>query len=129
MKKTKAKPKIKQKKQNSAKKPVAKKVQQNVNRSGIIPLNDRILVRPFEAEEMNTTASGIIIPETVSKEKPEQGEVIAVGEGRWENGSRVPLGVEVGDRVVFSKYGYDEIKYQGKEYYILREETILAVIR
>ena len=98
------------------------------SQKGIFPLNDRILVRPFEAEELTKTASGIIIPETVSKEKPEQGEVIAVGLGKWEDGKRVPLGVKVGERVLFSKYGYDEVKYEGKEYYILREESILAII-
>ena len=99
------------------------------SQKGIFPLNDRILVRPFEAEELTKTASGIIIPETVSKEKPEQGEVIAVGLGKWEDGKRVPLGVKVGERVLFSKYGYDEVKYEGKEYYILREESILAIIK
>ncbi len=100
-----------------------------VAQTGIIPLGDRILVRPFLAEELTTTASGIIIPDTVSKEKPEQGEVLAVGQGKWDDGKRVPLGVKVGDRILFSKYGYDEVKFEGKEYYILREESILAVIK
>jgi chaperonin GroES len=117
------KPRSKPYKRSTEAKPLVKK--------GIIPLNDRVLVRPFDTDEMNTTASGIIIPDTVSKEKPEQGEVVAVGEGKWnEDGdARIPLGVKVGDRVVFSKYGYDEVKYEGKEYYMLREESILAVIR
>lgn len=96
--------------------------------SKIIPLGDRILLKPFSAEEMNTTASGIIIPETVSKEKPEQGLVIAVGEGRWEDSKRVPMSVKVGEKVVFSRYGYEEIKVDGEEFYILKEENILAVI-
>jgi len=78
---------------------------------------------------MNTTASGIIIPDTISKEKPEQGMVIAVGEGRWEDGKRVPMSIKIGDKVVFSRYGYEEVKLDGEEYYILKEENILAVIK
>ena len=96
---------------------------------GIKPLGDRILLKPFSLDEMNTTASGIIIPDTVSKEKPEQGTVVAVGEGRWENDKKVPVAVKVGDKVVFSRYGYEEIKFDGVEYYILKEENILAVIK
>jgi chaperonin GroES len=86
------------------------------------------LLKPISQEELNKTASGIIIPDTISKEKPEQGTVIAVGEGKWENGKRLPLSVKVGDKVVFSRYGYDEVKYDGVEYYILKEENVLAVI-
>lgn len=96
---------------------------------GIRPLGDRILLKPISAEELNTTASGIIIPDTVSKEKPEQGTVIAVGDGRWDDGVKIPVSVKVGDKVVFSRYGYEEVKYDGVEYYILKEENILAVIR
>lgn len=95
---------------------------------GIRPLGDRILLKPISTEEQNTTASGIIIPDTVSKEKPEQGRVVAVGEGRWEEGRRIPISLKVGDKVVFSRYGYDEVKLDGEEYYILKEENILAVI-
>lgn len=98
------------------------------NKGKIVPLNDRIILKPIGEEEMNTTSSGIIIPDTVSKEKPEQGTVMAVGEGRWENGKRIPIGVKVGDRVVFSRYGYEEVKVEGEEYYILKEENILAII-
>ncbi len=98
-------------------------------KTGLVPLGDRILLRPFSPDEMGETlASGIIIPDTVSKEKPEQGEVIAVGDGKWIEGKKVPLSVKVGDRVVFSKYGYDEVKYEGEEYYILKEDGILAII-
>ncbi len=104
------------------KKPVAK------SKEKITPLNDRILLKPLLVDELNTTSSGIIIPDTVSKEKPEQGIVIAVGEGKWENGKRLPMSIKVGDKVVFSRYGYDEVKLDGEEYYILREENILAVI-
>lgn len=98
------------------------------NNSKIIPLGDRVLIKPLTPEEMNTTASGIIIPDTVSKEKPEQGTVVAVGEGRFDDGKRVPMTVKVGDRVVFSRYGYDEVKVEGEEYYVLKEESILAII-
>lgn len=99
--------------------------------STIKPLGDRVVVRQLTDEEMGTTsASGIIIPDTVSKEKPEQGVVIAVGEGKWdEDGEkRIPMDVKVGDRVVFSKYGYDEVKVSGAEYFIVSEGSILAVI-
>lgn len=96
----------------------------------ITPLHDRVLVRPLSPEELGSkTASGIIIPETVDKEKPEQGEVIAVGEGRYEDGKLVKPAVKIGDRVVFSKFGYDEVKVDGEEYYILKEENILAIIK
>lgn len=94
----------------------------------IIPLGDRVVLKPLSMEEQTTTLSGIIIPDTVSKEKPEQGKVVAVGEGRWEGGKRVPVSLKIGDRVVFSRYGYDEVKLDGEEYYILKEENILAVI-
>jgi chaperonin GroES len=100
----------------------------NTNKSGVIPLNDRVLVKPLE-EEMTKTASGIIIPDTVSKEKPEQGEVVAVGDGKWIEGKKIPLSVKIGDRVVFSRYGFDEVKIGGVEYYILKEENILAVLK
>jgi chaperonin GroES len=96
----------------------------------LTPLNDRVIVRPLSPEEMGTTtASGIIIPDS-SKEKPEQGTVIAVGPGKWnEDGdARLPMGVSVGDRVMFSKYGFDEIKIKGVTYYVLAESNILAVL-
>lgn len=93
----------------------------------ITPLGDRVLVEIPPREEM--TKSGIIIPDTVKGEKPEEGVVIAVGSGRQlENGERAPMSVKVGDRVVFSKYGLDEISVDGKEYYMLREENILAIV-
>lgn len=98
-------------------------------RAGITPLRDRVLVRPLSEEELEgKTASGIIIPETVDKEKPEQGEVVAVGEGEYDDGELVPMPVKVGDRVVFSKYGYDEIKHDGEEYFIVKSENILAIL-
>ncbi len=99
--------------------------------SPITPLGDRIIVRPLSDTEQGTTSpSGIIIPDTAKKEKPEQGVVIAVGPGKWdEDGEkRLPLDVKVGDRVIFSKYGYDEVKIDGKEYFIVGESSVLGVI-
>jgi chaperonin GroES len=98
----------------------------------IQPLADRCVVRPLTDTEAGTvSASGIIIPDTVSKEKPEQGIVVAVGEGKWdEDGEkRIKMEVKVGDRVVFSKYGFDEIKVKDKEYFIVSESSILAIVK
>ena len=78
----------------------------------IKPLEDRILVKSIEAEQ--TTASGLVIPDT-AKEKPQEGEVLAVGPGRFEDGQRLPLDVKVGDKVIYSKYGGTEVKYDGQE--------------
>ncbi|OHA85171.1 MAG: co-chaperone GroES [Candidatus Yonathbacteria bacterium RIFOXYC1_FULL_52_10] len=95
----------------------------------IIPLGDRVLVKPLSADDKKT-ASGIIIPDTVSQEKPEQGTVVAVGAGRVnDDGKAIPVSVKVGDTIIFSKYGPDEIKVDGEEYYILGESSILAVIK
>jgi chaperonin GroES len=89
------------------------------------PLEDRIVVKPSEEEE--TTVSGIVIPDT-AKEKPQEGEVVAVGPGRFEDGKRVPLDVVVGDKVIYSKYGGTEFKVQGQEYLILSARDVLAVV-
>jgi chaperonin GroES len=89
----------------------------------ITPLHDRVLVRRLEEKE--TAKGGIIIPDT-AKEKPQEGEVIAVGAGKVEKGGRVPLDVKVGDRILFGKYTGSEIKIDDQEYLILREEEILA---
>jgi len=93
----------------------------------IKPLEDRILVKTLDAEE--TTASGLVIPDT-AKEKPQEGEVIAVGPGRWnEDGDeRIPLDISVGDKVIYSKYGGTEVKYSGQEYLILSARDVLAVL-
>ena len=93
----------------------------------IKPLEDRILVQTLDAEQ--TTASGLVIPDT-AKEKPQEGEVIAVGPGRWnEDGDeRIPLDISVGDKVIYSKYGGTEVKYAGEEYLILSARDVLAVI-
>ena len=90
------------------------------------PLGDRIIIELVESEEK--TASGIVLPDS-AKEKPQEGKVVAVGTGRvLESGERVALEVSVGDRIIFSKYGGTEVKYQGVEYLILRESDILAVV-
>jgi chaperonin GroES len=97
----------------------------------IKPLGDRVVVRPLTEEEAGTvSASGIIIPETAKKEKPEQGVVVAVGPGKWdEDGEkRIPMEVKKDDKVVFSKYGYDEVKVDDKEYFLVSESNILAVL-
>ncbi|WP_018130968.1 co-chaperone GroES [Effusibacillus pohliae] len=91
----------------------------------IKPLGDRVVIKAVEREEK--TASGIVLPDT-AKEKPQEGEVIAVGPGRYEDGKRIELDVKVGDRVIFSKYAGTEVKYDNVEYLILRENDILAVI-
>jgi chaperonin GroES len=92
----------------------------------IKPLEDRVLVQPLEAEQ--TTASGIVIPDT-AKEKPQEGKVIAVGPGRVDDsGKRIPVDVKEGDVVIFSKYGGTEVKYVGEEYLLLNARDILAVV-
>jgi len=91
----------------------------------IKPLEDRILVKTLEAEQ--TTASGLVIPDT-AKEKPQEGEVLAVGPGRFEDGQRLPLDVQVGDKVIYSKYGGTEVKSDGQELLILSARDILAVV-
>src|SRR3989344_5471236 len=101
---------------------------QKTKKFSLSPLGDRIVVKPSEKEGEKRLASGIIIPETVDKEKPAQGEVVAVGPGKFEDGKRMPLQVKVGDTVIFSKYGYDEVKVEGQEYYILSESSILGVV-
>lgn len=92
----------------------------------IKPLGDRVVIRVLEQEEK--TAGGIFLPDT-AKEKPSQGEVVAVGSGKvQENGTRIPLEVSVGDKIIFSKYAGTEVKVEGTEYLIVSERDILAVI-
>lgn len=98
----------------------------------IKPLGDRVLVNPIEAESdvHKKTASGIFIPENTNKEKGEIGIVVSVGEGSLDkNGKIIPVKVKVGDKIIFSKYGYDEIMLEEKKYFILKEENILALIK
>lgn len=92
----------------------------------IQPIGDKILVRPLPEEEV--TKSGIYLPDT-AKEKPQEGEVLAVGEGKWIEGKLVPLSVKAGDRVIFTKYGGDEIKVDGEELKIIEEKDVLAIVK
>ncbi len=93
----------------------------------IKPLEDRIVVKPLDAEQ--TTASGLVIPDT-AKEKPQEGEVVAIGPGRFnEDGDeRIPMDISVGDKVIYSKYGGTEVKYGGDELLILSARDVLAVV-
>ena len=91
------------------------------------PLGDRVIVKPAEAEEQ--TASGLVIPDT-AQEKPQRGEIMAVGEGkRDDDGNRVPMDVAVGDVIIFGKYGGQEIKIDGIEYKILEERDVIAIVQ
>lgn len=90
------------------------------------PLSDYLVVKAV-AEEV--TKSGIVLPDTVSKERPEQGEVVAIGEGRiLENGQKAPMTVKVGDKVMFKKYSPDEVKIGGEKFLIIRESDVIAII-
>lgn len=94
----------------------------------IQPLSDHVLIEPIKQEEK--TESGILLPETVSKEKPEQGKVVAVGPGKKDKqGKRLPMEVEKGQKVLFTKYGPNEIKVDGKDYLIAKQSDILAIIK
>lgn len=117
-------------KKTSAKKAVKKTVtpaaQKHTKSALGMPYGDRVLVKPMAATE--TTSFGIIIPDS-SKEKPEQGVVVAVGVGRVSNdGTLVPMRVQVGDTIMFNKYGYDEVKINGTEYYLIREDNITYIL-
>ncbi|MBD3251275.1 co-chaperone GroES [Candidatus Uhrbacteria bacterium] len=95
--------------------------------SSLRPLGDRLIVKPSTKEEK--TASGIILPDTADKERPEQGEVIAAGPGRLlDNGNLAPMHVKVGDKVVFKKYSPDEVKVDDEEFLVISEADVLAVI-
>lgn len=92
----------------------------------IKPLSDRVVIKAIEA--IQKTFSGIVIPDT-AKEKPAQGEVMAVGPGKTKDGKKVPMSVKIGDKVLYSKYSPQEVKVDGQEYLIISEEDILAVIQ
>ncbi len=92
----------------------------------ITPLADRVVVQPLAKDEVS--ASGIIIPDSAKQEAPSKGTVVAVGEGRYDDGDLIPMTVKVGDQILFSKYGYDEVKINGQEYYILSESSVLAIL-
>jgi chaperonin GroES len=95
--------------------------------SKLRPLGDRVIVKPAAKEEM--TKAGIILPDTIDKERPEQGEIIATGPGKTlDNGTRAAMSVKVGDKVVFKKYSPDEVKVGDEEYLVIAESDIMAVI-
>lgn len=118
----------------TAARPAAKKASATVKNSfknsfKVQPLGDRIVVKPIEAMD-ERSPSGIIIPDSARKEKPERGIVVAVGVGkRNERGDVLAMSIKVGDTVMFSKYGYDEVKIDEEEYYIVSEPNILAIIK
>lgn len=94
----------------------------------IYPIHDKVVIRPLKEEEV--TASGIVLPDTVDREKPMQGEVVAVGPGKLlENGTRAPMSIKKGDVVLFTKYAPDEVEIDDKEYLVIEEEKILGIIR
>ena len=101
-----------------------------MNKTNIKPLGNNVLVEPLSEEERGSeTKSGIFIPETIDKEKPDQGVVVEVGPGKLDkNGKRIPMSVKQGQKIVFSKYGPDEIKVGDKKYFIISEDNILAII-
>lgn len=93
----------------------------------IKPLHSNVVVKPVRQDEV--TKSGIVLPDTVDKERPEKGEVIAIGEGKvLENGQRAPMSVKVGDKVMFKKYSPDEVKIDNEEYLVISESEILAIL-
>ncbi len=115
--------------QHEITKVLIKKRMAKKNGVAIMPLGDRVVVKPEEAGD-EKSPSGIIIPDTAKKEKPETGIVVAVGPGKHGDDNKViPVSVKVGDRVMFSKYGFDEVKLEDEEYYIVSESSILAVIK
>lgn len=92
------------------------------------PLHDHVIVKAITEDEI--TKSGIVLPDTVDKEKPEKGEVVAVGAGKlMDNGQRAPMSVKVGDKVMFKKYSPDEIKSEGKDYLVISEGDVIAIIQ
>jgi chaperonin GroES len=94
----------------------------------IEPLYDKVVIKPLSDKEV--TASGIVLPDSASKEKPMEGEVVAVGAGkRMDNGTIAPMSVKVGDKVLFTKYAPDEVEVDGEEYLVIDEDKILAIVR
>ena len=94
----------------------------------IKPLGDRVVVKPAEKGVEKKLPSGIIIPSSADKERPMSGEVIAVGPGKRDEGTLVPVSVKVGDTILFGKYDFTEVKLDGEDYYILSESSILAIL-
>ncbi len=103
---------------------------QSVIQAKIQPLGSRVLIKPFTKEELTSKNSfGIILPDTGSKDKSEQGVVLAVGPGDYQDGDLIKTTIKVGERVVFSKYGYEDINVDGEELYLIKEENILAILK
>lgn len=91
------------------------------------PLGDHLIVKPISEDK--TTKSGIVLPDTVDKERPEHGEVVAVGPGRTlDNGNKLPMSVQVGQKIMFKKYSPDEIKVNGEDYLVLSESEVIAIV-
>lgn len=108
---------------------MAKNSNSQHKKDSIIPLGDRVLVKPFTKEQLETKNSfGIILP-TNDKENGDQGVVVAVSSSKIVDGKNVPVCVKVGDKVVFSKYGYESINLDGVEYYLIKEDNLLAIIK
>ena len=114
-------------KKTQAKKAKPRASKPAVSSAGFTPIGDRVLVKPLSPEEGQVTSFGIIIPDT-AKEKPEQGIVIAAGPGKYDEDTLIPMSVKVGDKIMFNKYGYDEIKVNGVEYFIVSEQNILGIL-
>lgn len=115
------------------KKNMKKSIKENSKETNITPLGDRVLVRPKTVEEIRNKKGaghfGIIVPDSMTKEKSAEGTVLAVGVGRYVDGKLIPPNVKVGDTIIFSKYSYDEVLHGDEELYLLREDNILAVIK
>ncbi len=100
------------------------------NKFKIIPTGDRVLVRPSGGESEKIVGKiTIVLPQSISEEKSDRGVVLSVGDGRYIDGKLVPVRVKVGDRIIFSKYGYDEIDLDGEKLYLLKEDSVLAIIK
>ncbi len=126
----KAKSRVKKVVKTDTKKTIKSLVKAHANQTGISPLGSRVLIKPFTKEELTPKNEfGIILPESSSKEKTEQGMVLAVGLGEYQDGKLISVKVKVGDKVAFSKYGYEDINIDGEELYLIKEENILAILK
>lgn len=121
---------ISKKAKKKAKKSQAKPRTELRSSTGVIPLGSRVLIRPFTKEELTKKNSfGIILPDTDSKDKSEQGIVLALGPGEYRDGKLVAPSVKVGDKVAFSKYGFEDINVNGEELFLIEEKNILAILK
>lgn len=104
-------------------------VKEHANKTGILPLGNRVLIKPYTKEELTEKNNfGIILPDSDKKAKSDQGIVVAVGPGEYHDGKLVNVKVKVGDRVAFSKYGYEDLSYKDEDFFLIKEENILAVL-